>query len=146
MKRGILSLTLCLLLLGGKAQRSEPVIKEFEAFWKKLYTAIVKKDYQALSQYIEFPLVVKQSLADTSVQTIGKEQFGKFFNSYLALPATETYPNKYELLRARRSLNDEDLSLLSEDSATIEDFVIQKIDGNRNWFIFTQQTTPPAIF
>lgn len=146
MKSGFLSLTLCLLLLGGKAQRPEPALKEFEAFWKKLYVAIVKKDYQAVSQYIEFPLVVKKSLADTSVQTVNKEEFGRFFNIYLALPAKETYNNKYELLRARKSLNDEDLSLLSDDSATIEDFEFQKIDGQWKLVYIYATNTSSGIF
>lgn len=129
MKSGFLSLILCLLLLGGKAQKSDPALKEFETFWKKLYTAIVKKDYQAISQFIEFPLVVKKNLTDASVQTVNQEEFGKFFTIYLNLPGKETYNNKYELLRARKSLSEDDLSLLSDDSATIEDFEFQKIEG-----------------
>jgi len=129
MKSGLLSLILCLILLGGKAQKSDPASKEFEAFWKQLYTAIVKKDYQAVSQFIEFPLVVKKNLTDASVQTVNQEEFGKFFTIYLNLPGKEIYNNKYELLRARKSLSEDDLSLLSDDSATIEDFEFQKIEG-----------------
>lgn len=129
MKRGLLSLILCLLILGGKAQRPEPVVKEFETFWKKLYTAIVRKDYQAMMNYIEFPLVVKKSLRDTAVQTITREEFARFFNVYLNMPANDSFPSKYELLRARKSLSEDDLSLLSDDSATVEDFEFQKIEG-----------------
>lgn len=129
MKRGLLSLIMCLLLLGGKAQGPDPALKEFENFWKKLYIAIVEKDFQTISEYIEFPLVVEKNPADTSVRTIRKEEFGKFFTIYLNLPVNETYHNKYELLRARKTLNENDLSLLSDDSATIEDFEFQKIDG-----------------
>lgn len=147
MKCGLLSLILCLLLLGGKAQMTdEPALKEFEAFWKKLYTAIMKKDYPAVSQYIEFPLVVKKNLADTSVQIINKEEFNKFFNIYLSLPAAETFPNKYELLRARKSLTDDDLALLSDDSATIGDFEFQKIDGEWKLVYLYATDAPSAIF
>ena len=121
---------MCLLLLGGKAQRaSAPEVKEFEVFWKKLYTAIVKKDYQVLSQCTEFPLVVKKSLTDTAVQTIGREEFPAFFNAYLALPVSGELVNKYGLLRARKTLNDDDMSLVTEESASVEDFEFQKVDG-----------------
>lgn len=130
MKSCLLSMAMCLLLLGGKAQRaSAPGVKEFEAFWKKLYPAIVQKDYQVLSQYTEFPLVVKKSLADTVVQSIGREDFPEFFDAYLELPVDGEFINKFGLLRARKTLNDDDVSLVTEDFATIEDFEFQKIDG-----------------
>jgi hypothetical protein len=130
MKSSLLSLAMCLLLLVGKAQRtSEPELKEFEAFWKKFYTALVKKDYQSVSGFIEFPLVVKKSLTDTAVQTIGKDEFAHFFNDYLELPAKEEFANKYNLLRARKLLSDDDKSMVSDDAATIEDFEFQKVDG-----------------
>lgn len=130
MKSSLLSLAMCLLLLVGKAQRtSEPELKEFEAFWKKFYTALVKKDMQGVSGFIDFPLVVKKSLRDTAVQTIDKDQFASFFNDYLELPAKEEFANKYNLLRARKLLSEDDKSMVSDDAATIEDFEFQKVDG-----------------
>lgn len=130
MKRALLSLATCLFLLVVKAQpASAPEVKEFEVFWKKLYTAIVKKDYNAVCQYIEFPLVVKKSLADTSVQTIGRQEFPGFFSGYLNMPAKDEFINKYGLLRARKTLSDDDKTMVDEDSATIEDFEFQKVGG-----------------
>ena len=121
---------MCLLLLGGKAQRAyAPAVKEFEVFWKKLHAAIVKKDYQALSQCTEFPLVVKKSLADTAVQTITRDEFSVFFNTYLELPAAGEFGNNYGRLRAHKTLSDDDFSLVTDDSASIEDFEFQKVDG-----------------
>lgn len=125
-----MSMAMCLLLLGGKAQRaSAPELKEFEIFWKKLYTAIVKKDYQVISQCTEFPLVVKKSLTDTAVQTITREDFASFFDDYLELPVNGEFVNKYGLLRARKTLNEDDISLVTDDSASIEDFEFQKVGG-----------------
>ncbi|RPD40239.1 hypothetical protein [Chitinophaga barathri] len=130
MKKSLLSLAMCLCLLVVKAQpASAPEVKEFEAFWKKLYTAIVKKDYNAVCQYIEFPLVVKKSLADTSVQTIGRQEFPGFFSVYLEMPAKDDFINKYGMLRARKALSEDDKTMVDEDSATIEDFEFQKVDG-----------------
>ncbi len=130
MKSVALSLFMCLYLLTGHAQRaSGPELKEFETFWKKLYTAIVKRDFQLVSQCTEFPLVVKKSLSDTAVQTIRKEEFVRFFSNYLELPANETFGNKYSLLKARKALSEDDISLVTDDSATIEDFEFQKVNG-----------------
>ena len=131
MKRSLLSLAMCLFLLVVKAQSaSAPEVKEFEAFWKKLYTAIVKKDYNAVSQHIEFPLVVKKSLTDTSVQTIGRQEFPGFFSGYLNMPANNNeFDSKYSLLRARKALSEDDKTMVDENSATIEDFEFQKVDG-----------------
>ncbi|WP_343700336.1 hypothetical protein [Chitinophaga sp.] len=130
MKSCLLAVFMCFLLLGGKAQRaSAPALKEFEAFWKRLHTAIIKKDYQALSQYTEFPLVVKKSLADTTVQTVGREEFPAFFKNYLELPVAGDFGNKYELLRARKTLNEDDIALVTDDSASVEDFEFQKVNG-----------------
>lgn len=125
-----MSLAMCLLLLGGKAQRaSAPVLKEFETFWKKLHTAIVKKDYPAVSQLTEFPLVVKKSLTDTSVQSVSREEFAKFFNAYLQLPVSGDLVNKYGLLCARKALSEDDMALVTDDSASVEDFEFQKVNG-----------------
>ncbi|MBO9152716.1 hypothetical protein ACFOTA_10895 [Chitinophaga sp. GCM10012297] len=130
MKSTLLSLAMCLCLLVVKAQpASAPEVKEFEVFWKKLYTAIVKKDYNAVSQYIEFPLVVKKNLADNTVQTIGRQEFPRFFSGYLDMPAKDEFVNKYGLLRARKALSEDDKTMVDEDSATIEDFEFQKVDG-----------------
>ncbi|MGX5818326.1 hypothetical protein ACWKWU_09035 [Chitinophaga lutea] len=130
MKSCVLSLTLCLSLLVGRAQiAAAPGIKEFEVFWKKLQTAIVKKDFTAISQHTEFPLVVKKSLSDTSVQSVTRENFADFFSHYLELPAEDHSGNKYDQLRAKRALTDDDADMVSDDAATIGDFEFLKVEG-----------------
>ncbi len=130
MKSCLLSLAMCLFLLVVKAQpASAPNVKEFEAFWQKLYTAIVDKDYEAISRYTAFPLVVKRDLSDTAVLTVDRQEFPRFFSIYLNMPADEEFINKYGLLRARKSLSDDDKTMVDENSASIEDFEFQKMDG-----------------
>jgi len=130
MKSSLLSLAMCLFLLVVKAQpASAPEVKEFEAFWKKLYTAIVEKDYNAICSYTAFPLVVKKDLSDTAVLIIDRQEFPHFFSIYLNMPADEEFINKYGLLRARKSLSEDDKTMVDENSATIEDFEFQKVEG-----------------
>lgn len=142
MKHCLSVLAMCLILLVGKAQQaSAPEVKEFELFWKKVHTAIMKKDFRAVSSYIEFPLVVRKSLSDTTVSTVGAQEFASFFNSYLEMPARDSFINKYGLLKSRRDLNDEDKSMISEESATMEDFEFLKVDGQ--WKLVYVYATQP---
>lgn len=142
MKHCLFATAMCLILLVGKAQQaSAPEVKAFETFWKKVHTAIMKKDYSAVSAFIEFPLVVKKSLSDTAVSTVGARDFATFFSGYLEMPARDQFINKYGLLKTRRDLNDDDKSMISEDSATMEDFEFQKIDGE--WkLVYVYATVP----
>lgn len=127
MKKSILSLCACLLLFVGTAQSTDTEPRDFAAFWKKLHVAILKKDYSAISQYVEFPLVVEVKKNDGTVQTIKKESFPEFFNAYLSRTSDDL--TRYELLRAKKQLSEEDLTLINDGSATIDDLEFQKIDG-----------------
>lgn len=129
MKTTILSLFLCLSLLCGRAQSADPAFKTFESFWKKFHTAIMDKDFQRLSTFTAFPLVVKKDIHDTAVQTIRREDFAAFFRQYLDMPAGGDHPDKYAMLRVHKALTEEDEEMMSEDSATIEDFEFEKVDG-----------------
>ncbi|MGE7777974.1 hypothetical protein ACQKLP_24875 [Chitinophaga sp. NPDC101104] len=130
MKHCLFAMAMCLILLVGKAQQaSAPEVKEFETFWRKVHAAIMKKDFPAVSGYIEFPLVVRKSISDTAVSTVSAKDFATFFNGYLEMPARDQFINKYGLLKSRRDLNEDDKSMISEDSATMEDFEFQKVDG-----------------
>lgn len=142
MKHCLSVLAMCLILLVGKAQQaSAPEVKEFEMFWKKVHAAIMKKDYPAVSSYIEFPLVVKKSLSDTAVSTVGAQEFATFFSNYLDMPARDSFINKYGLLKSRRDLSDDDKSMISEDAATMEDFEFQKTGGE--WkLVYVYATLP----
>ncbi len=57
------------------------------------------------------------------------------------MPARDNFINKYGLLKSRRDLNDDDKSMISEDSATMEDFEFQKVDGQ--WkLVYVYATLP----
>ncbi|WP_157962749.1 hypothetical protein [Chitinophaga deserti] len=142
MKHCLSALIMCLILLVGKAQQaSAPEVKEFELYWKKVHAAIMKKDYTAVSRFIEFPLVVRKSISDTAVTTVDAKEFANFFSAYLDMPARDSFINKYGLLKNRRDLNDDDKSMISEESATMEDFEFQKVDGQ--WKMVYVYATQP---
>ncbi len=142
MKHCLSALIMCLILLVGKAQQaSAPEVKEFELYWRKVHAAIMKKDYPAVSRFIEFPLVVRKSISDTAVTTVDAKEFANFFSGYLDMPARDSFINKYGLLKNRRDLNDDDKSMISEESATMEDFEFQKVDGQ--WKMVYVYATQP---
>ncbi|UYQ93000.1 hypothetical protein MKQ68_23245 [Chitinophaga horti] len=128
MKKSILALCAFLLLFAGFAKSGDTAPKDFESFWKKLHTAIIKKDYTTISQFVEFPLVVEIRKNDSNVQTVKADGFREFFNDYLSRPSDDM--TRYEALRAKKQLSEEDLTLINDGSATIDDMEFQKIGGH----------------
>ncbi|WP_295126647.1 hypothetical protein [uncultured Chitinophaga sp.] len=127
MKKSILSLFAFLCLLVGNARSGDTEPKDFESFWKKLHSAIIKKDYTTLSQFVEFPLIVEGNREASGTQTVKKDGFPEFFSGYLSRTSEDM--TRYDLLRAKKELSEEDLTLINDGSATIDDMEFQKIDG-----------------
>lgn len=127
MKKTFLALCASLLLIATAARSGDSGPKDFVAFWKKLHNAIIKKDYNSISQFVEFPLVVELKKENGSVETVKPENFRDFFNRYLSREHEEI--SRYEELRAKKELSEEDLTLINDGSATIDDMEFQKIGG-----------------
>ncbi|RAJ03851.1 hypothetical protein LX64_02728 [Chitinophaga skermanii] len=129
MKKLLLLLGLCLYVFNGFAQSNAAnQSKDFDQFWKKWHTAIMKKDYNAVSQFIEFPLVIKRGEGANAIQTVAKNDFATFFKSFLDEPMHDDQ-SRFTVLRGMKDLNEEDKMLVDGDSATINDMEFEKVDG-----------------
>ncbi|ATL46795.1 hypothetical protein COR50_06170 [Chitinophaga caeni] len=146
MKKCLLVIGFCLFVMNSFSQSAPDTdTKDFEQFWSKWQTAIVKKDFNTVSQYIDFPLVVKKGEGTNSVMTVARKDFTIFFKQFLDQPAPGTPgENRFATLKGKKLLDEEDRMWIEKELATVGDFEFQKVDGK--WKLIYIYDIPTETF